>query len=148
MKLAVKKPLKEKPHEKDAENVKRGKRSRRKGSCFERDIAKAFAKAYGVELVRTPQSGGFVKNALKAEEFRGDVVPADNGIVLAVHIECKNTQKWNLPAWLKQAEGDCPEGRAPIIVFHQYNSSKDYVCLSLSDFFRLVPKSNVVKKRV
>lgn len=147
MKLAAKKPVKV-TKQKNPENVKRGRRSRNKGSNYERSIAKRFAEVYGVELVRTPQSGGFVKNSLKAEDFRGDVVPADSTIKLALHIECKNTQKWTLPQWIKQAESDCPEGRVPVVVFHQYNSSKDYVCLSLSDFMSLVPKKNIISKKV
>ena len=147
MKLAAKKPVKV-TKQKNPENVKRGRRSRNKGSNYERSIAKRFAEAYGVELVRTRQSGGFVKNSLKAEDFRGDVVPADSTIRLGLHIECKNTQKWTLPQWIKQAESDCPEGRVPVVVFHQYNSSKDYVCLSLSDFMSLVPKKNIISKKV
>ena len=147
MKLAAKKPVKV-TKQKNPENVKRGRRSRNKGSNYGRSIAKRFAEVYGVELVRTPQSGGFVKNSLKAEDFRGDVVPADSTIRLGLHIECKNTQKWTLPQWIKQAESDCPEGRVPVVVFHQYNSSKDYVCLSLSDFMSLVPKKNIISKKV
>ena len=147
MKRAAKKPVKV-TKQKNPEKVKRGRRSRNKGSNYERSIAKRFAEVYGVELVRTPQSGGFVKNSLKAEDFRGDVVPADSTIRLELHIECKNTQKWTLPQWIKQAESDCPEGRVPVVVFHQYNSSKDYVCLSLSDFMSLVPKKNIISKKV
>lgn len=145
MKLAVKKTVSKKV--KNPENVRRGKRSRNKGSNYERDVAKKFAKSYGVELVRTPQSGGFIKNSLKAEDFRGDVVPADSSIKLILHIECKNSKRWTLPQWIEQAEGDCPEGRVPVVVFHQYNSSKDYVCISLDNFMRLVPKKNIISVR-
>jgi hypothetical protein len=153
VKIAAKKPKvasspKKTTKKKDPENVKRGKRSRNKGSSYERTIAKKFAEVYGVELVRTPQSGGFVKNSLKAEDFRGDIVPADSTIKLVLHVECKNTQKWTLPQWLKQAESDCPEGKVPVVVFHQHNSSKDYVCLSLSDFMSLVPKKKIILKKV
>lgn len=145
MKLAVKKTVPKKV--KNPENVRRGKRSRNKGSSYERDVAKKFAKSYGVELVRTPQSGGFIKNSLKAEDFRGDVVPADSSIRLILHIECKNSKRWTLPQWIEQAEGDCPEGRVPVVVFHQHNSSKDYVCISLDNFMRLVPKKNIISVR-
>lgn len=145
MKLAVKKTVTKKV--KNPENVRRGKRSRNKGSSYERDVAKKFAKSYGVELVRTPQSGGFIKNSLKAEDFRGDVVPADSSIRLILHIECKNSKRWTLPQWIEQAEGDCPEGRVPVVVFHQHNSSKDYVCISLDNFMRLVPKKNIISVR-
>lgn len=128
--------------------VKRGKNAKRKGSKYERDIAKAFQDRYGIELKRTPQSGGFSKKSEKADDFRGDITIVDTTQMLLLHIECKNQKQWSLKQWLEQAENDCPEGRTPIVIFHQYNSSKDYVCLSLEDFFNLVDKSKVVGKRV
>lgn len=129
-------------------NVRIGKRSKRKGSCYERDTAKRFKKAYGVDLVRTPQSGGFVKNVEKSDDFRGDIVPANDNIKLKLHIECKNTKSWSLPAWLKQAENDCPKGKIPTVVFHQYGTGNDYVCLSLADFFTLVEKEKIFEEKV
>lgn len=131
-----------------AENVQRGKRAKRKGGQYERVIAKAFQKRYKVELKRTPQSGGFAKKADKADDYRGDITIVDNRQMLLLHIECKNQKTWSLPKWIAQAEADCPKGRTPIVVFHQHNSSKDYVCLSLSDFLKLVEKDKVVGKRV
>lgn len=59
----------------------------------------------------------------------------------------KNQQKWSLPKWIKQAESDCPEGRVPIVIFHEHNTSNDYVTLSLEDFLNLVPKDKVVGRR-
>lgn len=141
MKLATKKPVR--ASTKHEEAVKRGKRSRNKGSSYERTIAKKFAQAYGVELVRTPQSGGFMKNCDKADDFRGDILPVEVGVKMRLHVECKNTKKWALPQWLNQAEGDCPKGRIPIIIFHQHKSSKDYVCIPLDDFFELVSGDDI-----
>ena len=123
---------------------KLGKRSRNKGASFERTIAKKFKERYGVDLVRTPQSGGFAKNVKKAVEFRGDVVSADNSIELVLHIECKNTKSWSLPSWILQAESDCPEGKIPVVIFHKHGTSKDYISLSLEDFFKLVTKESIV----
>jgi len=65
---------KENAENKKEENKKRGKRSKRKGSSYERDIAKKFKEVYKEDLVRTPQSGGFAKKSVKADEFRGDIV--------------------------------------------------------------------------
>ena len=126
---------------------KLGRRSKNKGSSFERDTAKKFKGAYDAELVRTPQSGGFAKKSVKADEFRGDIVPADENIELALHIECKNSKTWSLPAWFKQAQSDCPKGKIPVVVFHQHGTSKDYIALSLEDFFKLVPKDRVILKK-
>lgn len=129
----------------DKEKQRRlGKRSKNKGNSFERAVAKKFKTAYSEELMRTPQSGGFAKKSEKADDFRGDIVPVDKNVKLHLHIECKNTKTWSLPAWFKQAESDCPEGKVPVVVFHQHNSSKDYIALSLEDFFSLVPKDKVI----
>lgn len=130
------------------ENVRRGKRAKRKGGQYERVIAGKFKKAYKVDLKRTPQSGGFAKKSDKADDYRGDITIVDTKQMLKVHIECKNCKSWSLPSWIKQAESDCPDNRTPIVVFHQHNTSKDYVCLSLEDFFSLVERDKIVGKRV
>jgi hypothetical protein len=146
LKAVQKAPVKE--EETKEQRSRRGRNSRNKGASFERTIAGKFKKAYGEELVRTPQSGGFVKNDAKAGDFRGDVVPADDGVSLKLHVECKNAQTWSLPKWFKQAESDCPKGKIPTVVFHQYGTSKDYIALSLEDFFSIVPKDMVISKKV
>lgn len=139
-----KKPKEEIRHE---ENIRRGKNSKRKGGKYERDIAKKFQNRYGVELKRTPQSGGFAKKSDKADDYRGDITIVDTRETLLVHIECKNQKTWQLKQWIDQAEEDCPKDRKPIVVFHQHNTSKDYVCLSLDDFLKLVERDKVVGKR-
>ena len=68
--------------------------------------------------------------------------------MLLIHIECKNQKTWQLKKWIDQAVEDCPKGRVPIVIFHQHNSSEDYVTLSLDDFFKLVEKDKIVGKRV
>lgn len=125
---------------------KMGKRSKTKGSNYERDVAKKFKSFYNESFVRTPQSGGFAKKLSKANNFRGDIVLAEEDLDLNIHIECKNTKTWSLPAWIKQAFGDCPKGKVPVIIFHQHNTSKDFISMSLEDFFKLVPKENIIKK--
>lgn len=124
-----------------------GKLAKRKGGQYERDIAKKFGERYDVELKRTPQSGGFSKKSDKADDFRGDVTIVDNRKELLLHIECKSQKTLSIPKWILQAESDCPEGRTPIVVFHQYGTSKDYVCLSIQDFFKLVERDKIVRKR-
>lgn len=147
MKLKVTTAGAEKQAQKE-ESVRRGKNAKRKGGQYERDIAKKFQKKYGVELKRTPQSGGFAKKSDKADDYRGDITIVDTKQMLLIHIECKNQKTWQLKQWIEQAEEDCPDGRTPIVIFHQHNSSKDYVCISLEDFFSLVEKDKVVGKRV
>ena len=127
---------------------RQGKRAKRKGGNYERLIAKKFQDRYGVELKRTPQSGGFAKKSEKADDYRGDITIVDTKQMLKLHIECKNQKQWQLKQWIEQAESDCPKGRTPIVIFHQHNTSKDYVCVSLEDFLSLVEKNKVVGKRV
>ena len=45
-------------------------------------------------------------------------------------------------------KNDCPKGKVPVVVFHKHSTSKDYIALSLEDFFKLVPKDVVIKKVV
>ena len=129
------------------QNRKRGKRSRNKGANFERTIAKKFKAFFGVDLVRTPQSGGFAKKSIKADEFRGDIVSADATIDLGIHVECKNAKTWSLPAWLKQAESDCPKGKKPVVIMHKPNTSQDYIVMKLEDFFECVDNTKVIIKK-
>lgn len=118
---------------------RRGRNAKMKGAQYERDIAKKFEEHYGIKLLRTPQSGGFAKDKTgDNEDFRGDIVPADKNIKLKVHIECKNQKKWNLPIWLDQSEGDCSKEKISLVVFKRFNTSKNYVTMSLEGFFSLV----------
>lgn len=129
------------------QNKKRGKRSKAKGSNYERDVAKMFKEQYNEELTRTPQSGGFAKKSSKAEEFRGDIVSIDEKVDLKLHIECKNAKSWSLPAWLTQAESDAPKGKVPCVIFHKHGTSKNYITLSLEDFFKIVPKDSIIHRK-
>ena len=144
IKLKKKEPSKPSAEEIKESNRRRGKRSRNKGASFERTTAKKFKARFGVDLVRTPQSGGFAKNAVKADDFRGDIVSADNTIDLTLHVECKNAKSWSLPAWLKQSESDCPAGKKPCVIMHKDGTSTDYIVMKLEDFFDLCDASKVI----
>lgn len=126
---------------------KKGKAAKRKGASYERTIAKRIGSVWGVDLKRTPQSGGFAKTSTLTADFRGDIQLVDETKVLLAHFELKNHKKWSLPQWLRQAKDDCPKGRFPFVVFHQHDTSEDYVCMSLNDFLALVPAEYLVKER-
>lgn len=135
---------------KDSESEKkskRGKNAKAKGASFERLIAKLFQDKYGIELKRTPQSGGFAKKSDKADDFRGDITLVDNTKDFFLHVECKNQKTWSLHQWLKQAENDCPDGKIPLVIFHEYNTSNNYITLNLEDFFKLVTVDKVVGEK-
>lgn len=120
------------------EASKLGSMKRRKGSTYERAIAKKIKEHTGIELTRTPQSGGFAKKSEKADDFRGDIVCLDKDVHLNVHIECKSHQKINLREWYRQASSDCPEDLKPLVIFHIYKSSIDLAFLKLEDFSYLI----------
>lgn len=141
--------------EKQIARSKRGKSSKAKGSSYERVIAKKIMDKFPVlDLARTPSSGGFQKSS-NNEEIRGDISNLNSDVKFVLHIECKNHAKWNLPSWIKQANDDCPEGKIPMVVFHQQQLNEDgkrtqvaedYVCLKLEDFLDIVQEDSVIKE--
>lgn len=146
---------------KDQQNVERGKRNKRKGASFENDVAKILSKYFGIELKRTPQSGGFAK-ARKVkilDMFLGDIVPITEGINFLLHIECKNQAKSSFNQWFKQASEDCATDKIPVVVWHRQQikesgvdkdkvieQSENFVFLTLRDFCNLVDPQKVVIK--
>lgn len=140
----------------DLELSKRGKGAKVKGASYERTIAKVFKKFLGIDLVRTPLSGGFAKNSEKADEFRGDITCTDKDKIFKLHIECKNQKTWKLKDWLGQAISDCPKGRIPCVIFHQLQENKDgkrvsesddFITMRLEDFLSIVEKKKIIKQK-
>ena len=135
---------------------KKGKSAKVKGASYERTIAKIFKKYLNIDLVRTPQSGGFAKKSTKADEFRGDITSLDENIQFNLHIECKNHKTWKLKEWFKQSKEDCPKGKIPCVIFHQAQENKDgkriseseeYISMRLEDFLEIVDKNKIVKQK-
>lgn len=135
---------------------KKGKSAKVKGASYERTIAKIFKKFLNVDLVRTPQSGGFAKKSTKADEFRGDITSLDENTQLNLHIECKNHKTWKLKEWFKQSKEDCPKGKIPCVIFHQAQENKDgkriseseeYISMKLEDFLEIVDINKILKKK-
>lgn len=132
---------------------KRGKSAKVKGASYERTIAKLFKQYLGIDLVRTPQSGGFAKKSTKADEFRGDITSLDDNILFGLHIECKNQKTLKMKDWLKQSQEDCPQGKVPCVIFHQNQENKDgkrvceaddFITLKVTDFLQIVNKEKIV----
>ena len=143
--MKLKKVSKEVTTEKEkAERSRRGRRSRTKGANYERTIAKKLKEFFGIDFARTPQSGGFAKKAEKASNFRGDIVSIDKDYDISMHMELKNHNAWSLPAWIKQAEEDCPEGKLPCVIMHKPNTSIDYITMRLEDFLALCDNEKVL----
>lgn len=142
--------------EEKIELSKRGKSSKIKGASYERTIAKKFKEKFGIELKRTPMSGGFSKGSSKADDFRGDITVVDKDIDFKLHIECKSHKSWSLPSWIRQAEEDVPKGRIPVVIFHRRQLNKDgkriqetgdYISMSLDDFLNIVDESKIIFRK-
>lgn len=142
--------------EQQLDKSKRGKSAKVKGASYERTIAKIFKKFLNIDLVRTPQSGGFAKKSTKANEFRGDITCLDESIYFKLHIEAKNHKTWKLKDWFKQATEDCPKGKIPCVVFHQtqenkdgkrISESKEYISMQLEDFLAIVDKEKIITQK-
>lgn len=82
-----------------------GKPSRDKGGRGEREVAAIF-QAHGFDCERVPNSG--------ALRIKGDLYGT-----LPVHVEVKRQERIQLPAWLRQAAEEAPEGFPPLVAFRQ-----------------------------
>ena len=137
---------------------KRGKKAKTSGATYERTVAKILtdhftAKSIPLDMKRTPGSGGFQKTA-NNDSLRGDVSNLNKDYDFKLHIEAKNATTWSLPAWLKQAQDDCPAGKIPIVAFHckqkiedgkVTQKSRNYVCLELEDLLQIIDERKVAK---
>lgn len=97
-----------------------------KGDNFERRIANVFSEAFGIDIRRTPLSGGWAKGN---PGVSGDLVCVDPGPeALCYCIECKNAEGWRLESlfidkhkwfddWWQQTLDECPEEKDPMLVF-------------------------------
>lgn len=95
--------------------------SRKKGTAFEGDVARAL------------EAAGFVVRGL---ESGGDhLAIAPDGRVF--HVEAKRQERVQLPWWLKQQRRDCPPTALPVLVFRQ-NRDEAYVVQPLADWLGCV----------
>lgn len=103
-----------------------GRKSKTKGSGFERQTAKVFEAALGIKFVRTPLSGGWGRYQTK-----GDLVPAP-GSYFPYFIECKKGEGWEMWStlfnnagpllntwWPKAKQQAKEEDKNPVVVFAQ-----------------------------
>jgi hypothetical protein len=80
---------------------------KQKGTRLEKEVAKRInevLREYGVNAKRMPMSGAI-------EGFKSDIF-----VNLPVSIECKNSEKWNVPEYWEQAEGQAGLGKMPILI--------------------------------
>lgn len=123
------------------------KNSRDKGARGEREIAPILSTWWGEEgaFGRTPGSGSFATRNKKygdaADAFKGDMFTPETCVL---HVEVKYQEKWDLQSvltgtgralfdsWWKQATGDCPAGKIPVLLFRR--NHHDWLACVTKDF--------------
>jgi hypothetical protein len=105
-----------------------GRKSKQKGSGFERHVAKLFAEITGVEWVRTPMSGGWGK-----QNTKGDLIAPIGSGYEYIFVECKKGEGWDLWStlffdcgpmrdwWEKAVEQANEEHKVPVLIMAQNN---------------------------
>lgn len=119
-----------------------GKKARRKGASFERDVAKLISRWWGKTFSRVPQSGG--NAGLKGMGIAGDLMTDSSDFPF--HCELKNVDKpvieqfllapkgGLLVNWIKQCKRDCPPGKIPLVIFKKNYSPPCFaLCIPSSD---------------
>lgn len=131
------------------------RRSKTKGSTYERRIAAKFGAWCGEKLRRTPQSGGW--HGGEAHGVSGDLI-CDNP-KFPFHIECKKREGWTLEdliigvrsgitdtrsilGWWNQTLRTCPRGKEPMLVFSR-NRVPDLVMMRRTDMTNRLVKENL-----
>lgn len=128
---------------KSVERRRNRKKSKHKGNRYENVIAKLFSAWSGLEIKRTPGSGGW---GTAAFGVTGDLVCSDRRYPF--HHECKKREGWRLEdlvlgvrgkdtrsvkAWWKQCTRECPSGKIPTLIFTR-NRMADLIMLRASDY--------------
>lgn len=112
-----------------------GKRSKNKGANYERRIAKILSDWSGLDLRRTPMSGGWSK---QNPDVAGDLVNITPGTFFPYHIECKNQEVWTwegiltgncvaFDSWWEQTTTQCHPDKIPFLIFSK-NYHEDWTC--------------------
>ncbi|MCP5059019.1 MAG: hypothetical protein GY937_20130 [bacterium] len=107
---------------------RQGKRARRKGHNFERAISRIF-RIWWHSTRRGIQSraGG---------DEAGDVEGTP-----PFHIECKNRDRWAIPAWWNKLKGECKdEGKVPLLVvkLSRAHATESLVVMNLEDLLAII----------
>lgn len=129
-----------------------GAAAKRKGSSYEREVAKFLTEKFDETFIRAPQSGAYVggKNAGRKQflhegqirNFKGDIVPGPSYEYM--NIECKSYKDFPfhrliqgfpvpiLDQWIEQTLDVADEGDLNII-FMKFNRIGQFVCWQSDD---------------
>lgn len=103
-----------------------GAASRRKGREGEGELRKLWVAA-GWDCVAAQRNLG---------GGGGDIRANKPGV--ALHVECKRTERVQVPKWIEQASSEAPAGTRPVVVFRQ-SRARWYAVLALDDLLELIP---------
>lgn len=119
-----------------------GKASRDKGASGEREVATIF-RSHGFTCQRTPNSGGLMFKGdliwenIEASGARG-ATPTRLSTFPRIHVEVKRSERWDVPAYIRQAELDA-EGK-PWLVAMRRNRTPWYAVVPLEWLVQLLAK--------
>ncbi len=108
-------------------------RSRKaKGQKLQKEVVMKLRKKYGYDEKETSCFSGDIQAQpmgmsgvdIKLSPLAQEEIPYD--------IECKNVERPNIWAWIKQAEDNCGETRTPLVIFKK-NNSKTYAIIELDE---------------
>lgn len=134
-----------------------GKKSKRKGSKYQLDIAKKFKRYYGCKVRSTPGSGGWATKGGWGP--RGDLIFKDKKA--PYHVECKKQEGWELgdlltgkrsgahnclERWWNQATNDCRPKKMPMVVFSK-NRHPDMLMMRAGDLAALMSANGASNHR-
>jgi len=108
---------------------------RKKGSRFELEVAKVINKKFKANVRRTPNSGGLC--------IKGDLIDLV-GPLNRFHMECKFQQSLSHDKAMRQAEGDAPIGKIPVVI-NKRNFGKIYVRMEFDEFLNLIKEIEDMK---
>jgi len=104
-----------------------GKTAKRKGSGFEREIAKYLNEKLGINSYRTPLSGAI-------QNLRADLMGTPD-----LHVECKRTEKFQIYAALEQAEKARDKGTLVTVINrrNKMTTGESLVVMRLDEWLEL-----------
>lgn len=99
-----------------------GKRNKKAGARFEKEIADDLSKEFEEKVIPTPRSGGLkAYKKQKISDFPGDlmVLGSSPSVLQDLFFECKYTQNLTLGSWEQELEGKVPLGKCKTYIWQK-----------------------------
>ena len=105
-------------------HYKKKQSAKAKGNEFEKEVAKTFS-TNGKPAKCSFQGGA-----------GGGLGQPDVNVLPGWHCEAKNTERLNIPDWIRQLEEDCPKDKKKMLTFK--HAGKPWMAIELSNVDHLV----------